>query len=145
MSQLELLSSDDKEFVAVHSAPENYSGDLALLLCFAQDSKVCTACFRFHTLIRFQQPNVENVSNILLELLEDGKPIAKRPSSLMEFSACLLQQQTYADFKNPDRYLPPPSPPPPPPTPPLHPPRVVHSSINRCSDFSTVSRGLNLV
>jgi hypothetical protein len=81
----------------------------------------------YHTLIRFQQPNIGNVSNILLELLEDRKPIAKRPSSLMEFSACLLQQQAYADFKNPDRYLPPPSPPPPLPTPPLHPPRVVHS------------------
>jgi hypothetical protein len=56
-----------------------------------------------HTLTRFQQPTVENVQNILLELLEDEKPIAKRPSTLMEFSACLLQQQTFADFKNPDR------------------------------------------
>jgi hypothetical protein len=38
--QLELLSSDDKVFVSVSSAPEKYSSDLALLLCFAAETKV---------------------------------------------------------------------------------------------------------
>jgi len=34
-SELSLLSSDEKLFVAVQSAPSNYSSNLALLLCFS--------------------------------------------------------------------------------------------------------------
>ena len=40
MMQLVLLSSDDKLFASVQSAPINYSGDVALLLCYVTGSEV---------------------------------------------------------------------------------------------------------
>ena len=39
----------------------------------------------------------------MLALLEDDKPVSKHASILMEFAACLLQHQKFADFKDPDR------------------------------------------
>jgi hypothetical protein len=38
-----------------------------------------------------------------MAVLEDGKPVSKHASTLMEFAACLLQHQKFADFKDPDR------------------------------------------
>jgi hypothetical protein len=40
MMQLVLLSSDDKLFASVESAPMNYSGDVAMLLCYVAGSEV---------------------------------------------------------------------------------------------------------
>ncbi len=53
--------------------------------------------------IAWQEPSLQKVQSILLELLEDGKPVSKFASTLMEFAACLLQHQKFADFKDPDR------------------------------------------
>jgi hypothetical protein len=40
MMQLVLLSSDDKLFASVQSAPMNYSGSVAMLLCYVTGSEV---------------------------------------------------------------------------------------------------------
>lgn len=50
-----------------------------------------------------QEPSLQNIQSTLLELLEDDKPVSKHASTLMEFAACLLQHQKFADFKDPDR------------------------------------------
>lgn len=47
---------------------------------------------------------MEKVQKTLLDLLEDSKPRKKQPSTLMQFAAVLVQDETLADFKNPDKF-----------------------------------------
>ena len=90
VSELVLLSSDEKLFGCVQSAPSNYSGDVALLMCYAADMEV--------------EPSVDNVQKMLLSLLEDSKPKQKQASTLMQFAALLVQNQGLQDFKHPEKF-----------------------------------------
>jgi hypothetical protein len=82
-----MLLSTDKSFVAVQSAPLNYSPNVALLLQYLQPD---------------QEANVEAVITYLIECLEDERPFKKNHSLILLF--CSAMFKGLREFQNPNTF-----------------------------------------
>ena len=82
-----MLLSTDKSFVAVLSAPRNYSPNVALLLQYLHPD---------------QEANVEAVETYLIECLEDDGPFKKKHSLILLF--CSAMFKGLREFQNPNTF-----------------------------------------
>ena len=82
-----MLLSTDKSFVAVLSAPRNYSPNVALLLQYLQPVKTA---------------NVDAVITCLIECLEDEGPLHKKHSLILLFCSAIFKG--LREFQNPNTF-----------------------------------------